>query len=346
MPSTDNAAQQTTGNGLQQQQPPQQQEEFNPYPTVDGKERSWQLKDFNGDESKYKLWIQMVENYLLANTQRFLTDQLAILFAIIYMTEGRAADWASHYIDMHQTDGKFLPTNTWVSFKKLLEKTFDIRKMKEKAQTDFSVLKQQAGFILEGIENPMLTVDFLKGLHLMLRVKITQQKNPPTKLEEIIDDTRAFDQSYYQSIQWKDKITGWMPRPAPCITFAPCTTFTPRTRDPNAMDVDRIEIDRLSIEEWDRYMRERLCFRCRKPGHMSWDHTPSQTTSSKGSTSSYSKPTTPYKAIMLPPSKAGEAAWKVHAIMAELNNEDLEEAKTAFIKSLEKESVEEEQEDF
>jgi len=143
-----NNPQQTTGNV-----PQQQQEEFNPYPTVDGKERSRQPKGYNGDESKYKLWIQMVENYLLANTQQFLTDQLAILFAIMYMTKGRAADWASHYIDTHQTDGKFLPTNTWVSFKKLLEKTFDIRKMKEKAQTDFAVIKHRPGHLEEYILN-------------------------------------------------------------------------------------------------------------------------------------------------------------------------------------------------
>ena len=340
----------------------QQQQVFNLYPAVDGRERSRQPKDFNGDESKYKLWIQMVENYLIANAQRFSTDQLAILFAISYMTEGRAANWASHYIDMHQTDRKFLPTDTWVKFKKLLEKSFDIRKTKQKAQTDFSVLKhkpghleeyildfrtlaQRARFIWQGIENPMLAVDFLKGLHLMLRVKIVQQKNAPTMLEEIIDDTRAFNQSYYQSIQWKDKITGWTPRPAPHTTFTPCSTFTPRTKDPNAMDIDSIEIDRLSIEERDRYMRERLCFWCGKLGHMSQDHSPNQTTSSKGSTPSYSKPATPYKAVT-PPSKAKEAAWKVHAIMSELYSKELEGAKNAVIESLDKEVVEEEQKDF
>jgi len=240
------AAQQPADNAPQNpEQPPQQQQQqvFNLYPTVDRRERSRQLKDFNGDESKYKLWIQMVENYLIANAQRFLTDQLAILFAISYMTEGRAANWASHYIDTHQTDRKFLPTDTWVEFKKLLEKSFDIRKTKQKVQTDFSVLKhkpghleeyildfrtlaQRAGFILQGIENPMLAVDFLRGLHPMLRVKTVQQKNTPTTLEEIIKDARAFDQSYYQSVQWKDKITGWTPRPAPHTTFTPCSMFT------------------------------------------------------------------------------------------------------------------------
>jgi len=95
----------------------------------------------------------------------------------------------------------------------------------------------------------MLAVDFLRGLHPTLRVKIVQQKNAPTTLEEIIEDARAFDQSYYQSIQWKDRITGWMPRPVPRTTFTPHSTFTQRTRDPNAMDIDSIEIDRLSIEE-------------------------------------------------------------------------------------------------
>jgi len=342
--------------------PPPRQQQFDPYPAVDGRERSRQPKDFNRDESKYKLWIQMVENYLIANAQRFSTDQLAILFAISYMTEGRAADWASHYIDTHQTDGKFLPTDTWTEFKKLLEKSFDIRKTKQKAQTDFSVLKQKpgqleeyildfrtlaqrAGFILQGVENPTLAVDFLRGLHPMLRVKIVQQKNAPTMLEEIIEDARAFDQSYYQSIQWKDRITGWTPRSAPRTTFTPRTTYNPRTRDPNAMDIDSIEIDRLSIEERDRYMKERLCFRCGKPGHMSRDHTPSPTTSNKGSTPSYSKPATPYKAIM-PPSKAKDAARKVRAIMSELNNEELEGAKKAFIESIDDEAVEEEHEDF
>jgi len=78
---------------------------------------------------------------------------------------------------------------------------------------------------------------------------------------------------------------------------------------------------------------------------MSRDHTLSPTTSSKGSTPSYSKPATPYKAIM-PPSKAKDTARKVRAIMSELNNEELEGAKKAFIESIDDEVVEEEHEDF
>jgi len=73
---------------------------------------------------------------------------------------------------------------------------------------------------------------------------------------------------------------------------------------------------------------------------------PSQTTSSKGSTPSYSKTATPYKAIMPPPSKAKDTARKVRAIMSELNSKELEGAKNAFIESIDEEVVEEEHKDF
>jgi len=81
-------------------------------------------------------------------------------------------------------------------------------------------------------------------------------------------------------------------------------------------------------------------------GHMSHNHVtnPSLNTG-KGNTSNFRKPATPYKATM-PSNKGSNAAQKVHAIMAELDNEDLEEAKTAVIECLDDEPVEEETQDF
>jgi len=48
-------------------------------------------------------------------------------------------------------------------------------------------------------------------------------------------------------------------------------TFSPssKTRDPNAMDVDAIKISKLTPEEQKRCQEKGLCFRCRKPGHLS-----------------------------------------------------------------------------
>jgi len=80
---------------------------------------------------------------------------------------------------------------------------------------------------------------------------------------------------------------------------------------------------------------------------MSRDHiTNPELNTGKENTSNFKKPATPYKAIMPPTNKGSGAAQKVCAIMAELDNKDLEEAKTAFLESLDEESVEEEPKDF
>jgi len=86
-------------------------------------------------------------------------------------------------------------------------------------------------------------------------------------------------------------------------------------------------------------MKKGLCFQCGQTGHMSCDHitNPSLNTG-KGNTSNFRKPATPYKVIMLPSNKGNNTAQKVHAIMAELNKEDLEEAKVAFIECLDSDS--------
>ena len=75
----------------------------------------------------------MVEAFIRANKQMFTTTEVGINFALSYMNKGKAADWANHFIDKHMKDGVLSPNITWEVFKKLLEKTFDVRKTKDKA---------------------------------------------------------------------------------------------------------------------------------------------------------------------------------------------------------------------
>jgi hypothetical protein len=44
-------------------------------------------------------------------------------------------------------------------------------------------------------------------------------------------------------------------------------------KDPNAMDIDIIAttMNTMTIKEQEKFMKEGLCFRCRKPGHISRD---------------------------------------------------------------------------
>jgi len=273
------------------------------------------------------------------------------------MSSGRAAEWAEYFTDKHtkivQGNRVFDPGMTWADFVKLLDQNFNLRRTKDKARTDLSVLKMKrgeleqyildfnslagrGGYIMIGQENPCLPGMFLDSLEPRLRDKIEDQKGAPEMLNGIIDDARRFEKSHYRKTM-KNRVMNWQPnRPSTC------PAFTPRARDPNAMDIDR-----MSIDERNEYMKKGLCFRCRQTGHMSRDHiTNPELNTGKGNTSNLRKPTTPYKAIMPSTNKGSGAAQKVHAIMAELDNKDLEEAKTAFLESLDEDSVEEEPKDF
>jgi len=66
-----------------------------------------------------------------------------------YMSSGRAAEWAEYFTDEHmkivQGNRVFDPGMTWADFMKLLDQNFDLRRTKDKARTDLSVLKMKQG---------------------------------------------------------------------------------------------------------------------------------------------------------------------------------------------------------
>ena len=176
------------------------------------------------------------------------------------------------------------------------------------------------------MENPVLPVLFLQVLNPALRRKITDQKDRPDTLKEIINDARKFDQSYYETRTWdtiKTSVMNWKPketkqqnRPA----------YSQKAQDPDTMDIDR-----LTIEERNEYMKKGKCFKCGQIGHMSRDHVTNPELN-KGNTSNYGKPITPYKAIMPPPGR--NTAQKICALMMELDAKELEQAKIAFLKTI------------
>jgi hypothetical protein len=303
-------------------------------------------KDFDGSEDKYKTWLRTVNTYLRANESLFTTDTRKIDFALSYMITGRAANWAEHFTDTHtNSEGVFDSGLTWKQFIELLNTTFDVRRMKDKARVDlstlkhkpgqleqyildFSLLASRAGYVLTGsVENPILPQLFLEHLNPSLRDKIETQKEPPETLAKIIDDARKFDKSYYRSQSWKTKLMGWQPNRS-----LPRASYTPKARDPDAMDINR-----LTIQERDQYMKEGKCFRCGKTGHVSRDHATNPALNAGiGNSSNFRKPGTPYKAIMPAPNRVSNATNKARSIMMGLDNEELEKVKIAFIESLDK----------
>ena len=65
------------------------------------------------------------------------------------MSLGRAAEWAEYFTHEHtkvvQGNRVFDPAMTWAEFVKLFNQTFDLRRTKDKARTDLSVLKMKPG---------------------------------------------------------------------------------------------------------------------------------------------------------------------------------------------------------
>jgi len=95
-----------------------------------------------------------------------------------------------------------------------------------------------------------------------------------------------------------------------------------------------MDMNRLMIDELNEYMKQGKCFKCRRTGHMSHKHVNNPFLNVIGNSSNFSKPTTPYKAIVLPLSKGNNTAQKVCTIMTGHKGEELQEAKVAFLESL------------
>jgi len=83
----------------------------------------------------------------------FPNDQRKINCLLTYMSLGGAAEWAEYFTDEHtkvvQGNRVFDPAMTWAEFVKL----FDLRRTKDKARTDLSVLKMKPGELKQYILN-------------------------------------------------------------------------------------------------------------------------------------------------------------------------------------------------
>jgi hypothetical protein len=114
---------------------------------------------------------------------------------------------------------------------------------------------------------------FQKMLNVPLQRKLLELPTPPSSLKEWYDWASHLDNNF-----WKMQ----------CILGRGQTTtnngkrkeeprrhwnFQMQRRDPNAMDIDVITttMNAMTIEKREKFMKEGLCFRCRKPGQISRD---------------------------------------------------------------------------
>jgi hypothetical protein len=133
---------------------------------------------------------------------------------------------------------------------------------------DFEKLAQDAGYTLN--EKGALIL-FRKGLPFRLHKVVADKAHPaPVTLDQWQQAARQQQVAY---TKWK-ALMGEVPRVPQGDRRshwrgALDQRNNRRQRDPNAMDVDAVEINSLTKDEKDKYMKKGLCFYCKGTSHVS-----------------------------------------------------------------------------
>ena len=102
----------------------------------------------------------------------------------------------------------------------------------------------------------------MEGLNIGILQKIFAQLTIPKTIGEWDEQASQYDAQYRRVREILNRRRG-----VSTTTQTKRTFTTPRfTRDPNAMDIDR-----MTIEERNKHMKENRCFNCHKIGHRAKD---------------------------------------------------------------------------
>jgi Ty3 transposon capsid-like protein/Zinc knuckle len=240
-------------------------------------------KTFDGSREKFRKFLQDAELYMTINKKLYDTDLVKIGFVLSFMTEGQAAAWADQFVEEAQktsiaqqkTD---IDLGTYPNFRKTLTDTFSAYDSPGEALSQMKNLRMKRDDPIEEhiakfkslvsesrieADSPVIIDMFRETLTLPLQRRILTLESPPTTLKEWCEWAMKIDHNWRrmqlavgrtQANQQKGK--GQQKK----------FYFPRKERDPNAMDIDR-----LSMEEREKLMKEGRCFRCKLTGHRAND---------------------------------------------------------------------------
>lgn len=208
--------------------------------------------------------------YLEINRHIYDTDERKILFVISYCQGGTAGIWAENFVNTRLAAAQI---GTWQDFTTEFDRSFVTSDMAGEAKTELMQLKQigtadeyvnQFKILTSrsGITDYEALMElFQRGLRAPLLERIYNRDTLPTDME-----------GWYRAAQTMDHQWRRLKRIAKGGIFNSFPTSyqgTQKHRDPNAMDVDNLRINRLSTQDKERYFREGRCFSCGEKGHRS-----------------------------------------------------------------------------
>jgi len=233
---------------------------------------------FTGDRKKLEEFLIEINMYLTMNEDTYNNDNWQIIFALSCIKDGTAESWKQLFWTQAGENNNL---GNWNQFKRVLRDSFSTPDKEGDAVTkietetmsgqtaneyigQFKIYKAESKIM----QDRQLVEWFMKGLNTPLLNRILNLKNPPTTIQGWYTTASKIDNQWRRGRAIANRLKGGnntkrrglhLPNHPPW--------YTPPTRDPYAM-----VIDRLSIQEQADHMKKGLCFVCHLPGHRASNH--------------------------------------------------------------------------
>jgi hypothetical protein len=235
-------------------------------------------KAFDGNRDGFKKFLQNVEVYMDINHKTYNNNLKKITFVLSFMATGSAATWKAQFID--EAYARPAPPNpndrlgTYTQFRKDLMEAFsmfdsvgdaldELRSLRKKENE--SIDKHIAKFKMLAAESKIdtlnpLTIELFKETSPWgLTLELMKLKTPLKTINDWYKWVATIDHRFHK-VNWAIEQTRGNSgkEKAPQQKYY----FPRKKRDPNAMDVNR-----LTVDEQNKLMKEGRCFKCRNTGH-------------------------------------------------------------------------------
>jgi hypothetical protein len=231
-------------------------------------------KPFSGKRDEFDKFIQDVTLYLELNDEIYNDDKKKIAYTLSFMNEGDAASWKGQYLTEARTP-RGLNLSGWPKFQTDLEAAFKpydapgdalekitSLRMGNNTSIEDHIAKYKILLTKAGITktSPAAIDYFRRSLNVPLQKQLLNLPTPPSTMDEWFEWASRLDNNYRKMMRIFGGRTNKKEEPKRHWHFQK------KERDPNAMDVDAMTVDKR-----DEAMRKGLCFGCGKPGHLNRD---------------------------------------------------------------------------
>ena len=234
---------------------------------------------FDVDLKKSRAWINNAQIYLLVNKEVYNHDNKKIAYVLSFMTKGSAGLWA-----LTKTESALARNpksfGSWNDFLLRFNTSFILENTKDQAIAWLSTTKTsdkipllkyiskfKNNMALSRINNEDALINFFSwGTPTQIMRKIYSMDTVPDTIEKWYTQALPLKHVWEKA---NDIVKGWG---NPFLTFLDNWNNynqknTQKKKDPNAMDIDAIWVEKLTPEERQRCIDNNLWFKCWKPRH-------------------------------------------------------------------------------